>query len=262
MAQFGGVRRRSRIDGGSVVALLEEPQLIYLPLWREMFTWLEYVRLKASPVYYGFGVPHGKGAPVVVVPGFLASDLYLLEMRLWLRRIGYRAERSRIGFNAECPEILAKRLLRTVTRTYEKRGRKVCLIGHSLGGVIARGVAAMAPDKVASVITLASPFHGVRINPFVGQALAFVRGRISQRQVCPQDDCFSVTCKCAFPTALRAKFPSRVRQTAIYCKRDGVVDWETCLSGNPRADFEVEGTHIGLAWNAAAYRIIAERLAK
>ncbi len=261
MAQVGISGSPSRIEGGIAVALLEEPQLIYLPLWREAFCWIEGVRLKASPAYYGCGVPHGKGAPVIVIPGLLLCDLYLLEMRLWLRRIGYHAEASRIGINAECPDILAARLLKTVDRACDKHGAKVHLIGHSLGGLIARGVAATVPEKVASVITLASPFRGVRVNPFVNQALTYLRKHVARRRACPLIDCFSADCDCKFPRALQSRFPSRIRQTAIYCKHDGVVDWETCLSGNPKSDFEVEGTHVGLVWNAAVYRIIAERLA-
>ena len=261
MAQNGSSGSPSRIKGGIAVALLEEPQLVYLPLWREAFCWIESLRLKASPVYYGLGVPHGKGQPVIVVPGLLACDLYLLEMRFWLNRIGYNAMPSRIGINAECPDILAKRLLKTVDHACDKYGGKVHLIGHSLGGLIARGVAALEPEKVASVITLASPFRGVRINPFVNRALMLVRKGIAKRRECPIIDCFSSDCSCVFPRALQSKFPPRIRQTAIYCKNDGVVDWETCLSGNPKLDFEVEGTHIGLVWNADAYRIIATRLA-
>ena len=262
MSQVGiSVSPPRRSEGGIAVALLEEPQLVYLPLWREAFCWIEGVRLKASPVYYGYGVPQGNGAPVIVVPGLLMCDIYLLEMRLWLGRMGYRAVPSRIGINAECPDVLAGRLLKTVGRACDEYGGKVHLIGHSLGGLIARGVAALVPDKVASVITLASPFRGVRLNPFVNLALTYVRKGVAKRRECPLIDCFSSDCACGFPTALRAKFPSGIRQTAIYCRHDGVVDWGTCLSGNPNSDFEVEGTHIGLVWNAAAYRIIAERLA-
>ena len=64
---------------GFGVALIEEPQLIYLPLWRETFTWIEYLKLRASHVYRGVGVPRGDQSPVVVVPGFLAHDIYLFE---------------------------------------------------------------------------------------------------------------------------------------------------------------------------------------
>lgn len=246
---------------GGGVSFVEEPQLIYLPLWREALTGLEYLHLKTSRVYYGYGVPQGDGAPVVVVPGFMACDLYLIEMRLWLARIGYRAERSRIGVNAECPEVLIRRLLKTVGRVHEAEGRKVHLVGHSLGGVLARTVAYMAPDKVASVLTLGSPFRGVRVNPFLGKALAFARRMTSIRHACPAEDCFSVACSCAIATTLKGKFPSRIRQTAIYSKKDGVVDWQTCINDNPRTDIEVDSTHVGMAWNAEVYEAIAQRLA-
>jgi pimeloyl-ACP methyl ester carboxylesterase len=261
MAQMGISGSLPRIKRGIAVALLEEPQLVYLPLWREAFCWIESLRLKASPLYYGFGVPHGKGAPVIVVPGLFACDIYLLELRLWLNRIGYNAKRSRIGVNAECPDILAARLLRSIDHACDKHGEKVHIIGHSLGGVIARGVAAMVPEKVASVITLASPLRGVRVNPFVNYALTYLRRRVAKRRECPLIDCFAASCDCQFPKALKSRFPSNVRQAALYCKRDGVVDWETCLTGNPKMDFEVEGTHIGMVWNVDSYRIIANRLA-
>jgi hypothetical protein len=49
-------------------------------------------------------------------------------------------------------------------------------------------------------------------------------------------------------------------ETAIYTLDDGVVDSRYCRTGNPEKDFEVPGTHVGLAFNASVYKIIAERL--
>ena len=45
-------------------------------------------------------------------------------------------------------------------------------------------------------------------------------------------------------------------------RADGIADWRYCVTGNDENDFEVPGTHIGLAFNAAAYGIIAQRLAR
>jgi hypothetical protein len=50
-------------------------------------------------------------------------------------------------------------------------------------------------------------------------------------------------------------------ETAIYTKTDGIVDWHYCITGDPELDFEVPGTHIGLAFNPSVYDIIANRLA-
>jgi len=50
-------------------------------------------------------------------------------------------------------------------------------------------------------------------------------------------------------------------ETAIYTRHDGLVDWHYCMTMNPDVDVEVPGTHIGMAFNPAAYSVVAERLA-
>jgi hypothetical protein len=52
-----------------------------------------------------------------------------------------------------------------------------------------------------------------------------------------------------------------VQETAIYTRNDGVADWRYCMTGDYKSDFEVPGTHIGLAFNASVYTIVAKRLA-
>ena len=53
-----------------------------VPLWREALFGVDWLALRLSQVYYGFGVPHGDGAPVIVIPGFLGSDTYFGPMYL------------------------------------------------------------------------------------------------------------------------------------------------------------------------------------
>ena len=238
----------------------EEERPAAVPIWREVLAGFDWLALRASPVLYGCGVPRGDGAPVVLVPGFLGSDVYLLEMYFWLGRIGYRPHLSRIGRNAECLDILLNRLLDTVDAARAATGRAVHLVGHSLGGMLARGAAVCRPDDVASVITLGAPFRGIRSHPLVMHAANAVRARIRRRaDMAGRPDCFTAACGCETVGALRT--PPGVPQIAIYTKTDGIVDWRVCVNGDPEADVEVSGTHVGLAWNARVYRIIAERLA-
>ena len=68
-----------------------------LSVWTEALLGAEILILHASPVYYGFGVPRGDGSAVVLIPGFLGTDLYLAELHAWLRRIGYCPYFSGIG---------------------------------------------------------------------------------------------------------------------------------------------------------------------
>ena len=147
-----------------------------LTLWKEALFAADLLLLHSSPVYYGLGVPHGDGSPVVLVPGFLGTDAYLRHLHAWLGRIGYRPFFSGIGLNAECPNLLIQRRLNeSIDRALEETRCKIHLIGHSLGGVIARAIACQRSDVVASVITLASPFRGAVIHPTVRRAVETVR---------------------------------------------------------------------------------------
>src|ERR1022692_4624690 len=97
-----------------------------LPILHELLVGVEMVYLRLSPVYWGFGIPRGDGAAVVVIPAFLLTDFYLTE----------------IGRNTECPNLLIQhKLTATIEKAYKETGRKVHLVGHSLGGVIARAAA-------------------------------------------------------------------------------------------------------------------------
>lgn len=132
----------------------------------------------------------------------------------------------------------------------EKSGRKVSLIGWSLGGVYARDAALAMPDHVRSVITLGSPFSKDLTASNVGALYESVTGE-SLRTADP-----------ALILALGGDLP--VPTTAIYSKTDGIVNWRTCmLEENAQAE-NIEilgGSHAGLGVNAAVLWAIADRLA-
>jgi len=231
--------------------------------WTEAVFAAEVLLLHATPVYYGFGVPRGDDSAVVIIPGFLGTDLYLMELHAWLGRIGYRAYFSGIGINAECPNLLVQRHLNaTIERALAETGRRIHLIGHSLGGVIARSVAGQRPRDVASVITLAAPIRGTATSRPILHAADAIRLRILKEHgqgVLP--DCYTGRCTCSFVDSLKRDIPDSMFETAIYTRDDGIVDWRYCRTMNSESDFEVPGTHIGMAFNPSAYAIVAERLA-
>jgi hypothetical protein len=108
---------------------LAHPKSHVSTLWTEALFGAEILILHANPVYYGFGIPKGDGSAVVVIPGFLGTDLYLTELHSWLQRIGYRPYFSGIGINAECPNLLIQRRLnQTIDKAREDTGRKIHLI--------------------------------------------------------------------------------------------------------------------------------------
>ena len=235
-----------------------------LPILGEVLFAAELVLLHAAPLYYGLGIPHGDNSAVVLIPAFLCPDAYLAPLHNWLARIGYEPFFSRIGFNTECPNLLIRRQLNeTIEKALAKSGRRVHLIGHSLGGIIARSIAAQRPADIASVITLGAPFRGTVAHSSILRAAKVVRRRILVKHgtdVLPQ--CYTGHCTCDFLDSLRHSIPDAVEETAIYSEGDGVVDWRYCKTDRPEADCLVSGTHIGLVYNASVYDIIAQRLAR
>jgi triacylglycerol lipase len=237
------------------------------PLWRESLTGLEWAALHASPVYWGCGVEHGRGEPVVVVPGFLASDISLIELHAWLGRIGYRPYFSNIGRNADCPDHIGRALLQTVRQAYDECGQtKVRLVGHSLGGMLSRHIALDYPEYVAGVISMGSPFREtVRAHPIILAAAAALRRQRGKGSSVGQNirpTCFSGHCACAFNKNMLNPGEYQMPHFAIYSKGDGVVEWEGCAEQESCNNDEVVSTHLGMAWNPSVYRVVARRLAE
>jgi hypothetical protein len=109
---------------------------------------------------------------------------------------------------------------------------------------------------------MGAPFRGVSVHPSVLRAAEMVRGQILERHgagVLP--GCYTGACTCSFLESLNVSMPKSVRQTAIYTKADGIVDWHVCMTGNPAFDFEVSATHIGMVFNPIVYDLVAKRLA-
>jgi triacylglycerol lipase len=231
------------------------------PIFSEPLCVLEFLNLRLSPEYYGSTIPRGDGSAVVIIPGLLGMDLHLFELHAWLGRIGYRPYYSGIGFAADCPDRLSQQLDETIDRAYAETGRQVHLIGHSLGGIFARSAAVRRPKRIASVITLGSPYRGLSMHSLIVMLSNAVRDWIRSADPEVSVHCASSRCHCAFGRSLGERWPRSVRQTAVYSKCDGLVDWRYCLSGKPDIDVEVVGTHLGLPVNAAVFRHIADRLA-
>jgi hypothetical protein len=248
---------------GAPSRVRKEHESLDLPIWQELLVPIELAYLQISPIYWGYGVPPGDGSAVVVVPGFLGTDSYLNQLRAWLERIGYRSYYSNIGLNAECPNLLIRqRLSETVLKACTATGRKIHLIGHSLGGMLARAIASQTPRMIASVITLGTPIRGVVAHPSILRAAERVRLQILQRHgpgVLP--GCYTGACTCDFLESLMGDFPECVRQTAIYTRSDGIVDWRVCRTGVPGVDIEVSATHLGMVFSPLVYGHIGRRLA-
>jgi pimeloyl-ACP methyl ester carboxylesterase len=164
-------------------------------LWMESLWPVEWLALRVAPVYFGIGIPHGDGSAVVLVPGFMGNDLYLGELHRWLRRIGYRSYLPRVGINVGCPNRVAEALAETVERARKDTGRRVRLIGHSLGGVIGRRTCLQHPGLVSQLIYLGSPVRQMSAHPALVGAVALAQ--IGAHLLSPGKPADCLTNRCA-----------------------------------------------------------------
>jgi triacylglycerol lipase len=230
-----------------------------LPLWREAGAVLEWLRLHVSPVYTGRGVAAGDGSPVLLIPGFLCTDVHMLELNRWLAHVGYEPWASGVRLNARCLDTLRRSLATRLDVICDATGEPVHLVGHSLGGLLARSVATYRPECVASVVVMGSPFRQIRSHSLVLAASRVLSTLQSVLPGCPPG-CMTSACPC--PAVQQADgFPDHVPFTAIFTRDDAVVDWQSCCTECEEQDVEVSGTHMGLMYNPDAYRAIAEHLA-
>ncbi len=194
--------------------------------------------------------PKGDGHPVLALPGFLASDLSMAPMRRYLKELGYDAHAWNMGRNLGGVASKREALRGLLRRIHSETGRKVSLVGWSLGGVYARDLALQAPDMVRDVITLGSPFandiratNATRLYELLSGEKADDNPEIRE--------------------AIAGDMP--VPATSIYSRTDGIVNWHTSLQRPSGMAENIEiyfASHIGLGVNPAALWAVADRLAQ
>jgi pimeloyl-ACP methyl ester carboxylesterase len=194
--------------------------------------------------------PKGDGHPVLVLPGLVASDTSTRPLRRFLESRGYAVSGWRQGRNLGLREGVQHAMVDLVHELNDMHGRKVSLVGWSLGGLYARQLAKMMPERVRSVITLGSPFAA---GPKATNAWR-VYEMASGRRADEEDAHFGGSLAGAPP----------VPTTAIFSRTDGVCAWQGCRE-KPSAmseSIEVESSHCGMGHHPAAVYAVADRLAQ
>ncbi|MCU0898215.1 MAG: GPI inositol-deacylase [Burkholderiales bacterium] len=192
--------------------------------------------------------PKGDGHPVLVFPGLTASDLSTRPLRRFLRSRGYMPYGWELGRNLGPRDGVFDACRERVRAVRRRHGRRVSLIGWSLGGIYARELAKEFPDDVRLVITLGTPFsHGPRTSDAWRTYEQSTGHRIGAPDILA-------------PLAA----PPPVPTTSIYSRTDAIVPWRYSVE---RADathenVEVEASHLGIGFNALAWCAIADRLAQ
>lgn len=217
--------------------------------------------LLCDPVFYGTDIVRGDNRPVLLIPGFFAGDWSLLTMARWLMRIGYRPYLSGIDWNVGCPDEKSGRLGWRLAHITDECGMPAVVLGHSLGGMLARALAVKYPARVSDVVTLGSPARLLwsAVRPRYRPAMrAFQSVWHAFNNLPPQ--CGTDQCTCRFGEAVSSRIPRAVKLSSLYTRADEVVDWRTCVVADGD-NYEVSGGHVSMAVNREVYRLLANILA-
>jgi len=195
--------------------------------------------------------PIGDGHPVLVLPGFLTNDVVTTPLRMFLKSRNYEAKPWDLGNNLAHYDVLERQLNHMVRDLSAVYGKKVSVIGWSAGGIFARALGHTSKEYVRQVITLGSPFRGIKDKTNIEGILGWVTGK--------------------HPANIdrvileRASEPPPVPSTAIFTKMDGIVSWQSCkdkhLDGQTE-NVEVVASHLDLGFNPMVLHCIADRLAQ
>jgi pimeloyl-ACP methyl ester carboxylesterase len=199
--------------------------------------------------------------PVLLIPGFLAGDLSLRPLTAWLRSLGHRTYRAQMLSNVTCTRSATDRLEQRVEAIATRRERPVALVGHSLGGLLARALASRRPDLVRGIVTLGSPLLAPGAVHTVLKLDLTVLGMLNRLGVdaVMSADCLGGTCAQRSWADLTAGWPVEMPFTSVFSARDGIVDWRSCL--DPAAHHvEVRSSHMGMAVDRSVWREVATAL--
>jgi pimeloyl-ACP methyl ester carboxylesterase len=194
--------------------------------------------------------PRGDGHPVLALPGFLASDLSMAPLRRYLTELGYDAHAWQMGRNVGGLLKMRAALRERLAAIYAATGRKVSVVGWSLGGVYARDLALHAPDMVRYVLTLGSPFA----NDVRATNATKLYEALSGETIGDDPE---------FLAAIAGDLP--MPATSVFSRADGVVNWRTCLLRPSATAENIEvylASHVGLGVNPAVLWAVADRLAQ
>jgi len=210
-------------------------------------------------------LPRGDGHSVMTLPGFMGADGSTAKLRKFLDNTGYKAIPWNLGRNRSetrssgLDKFMEHRIEteRQIAEKIEKEflatGRKLTLIGWSLGGLYAVGLAHRHPQWIRQVITLGAPYGDPR-----GTAIYAVLARMNDKPASIDEDGMQRWINHTYSGG-----ELRVPVLALYSKSDGIVgEGIARCEGDARyvTNMAVMASHVGFPFNPLVFSVIANHM--
>ena len=201
--------------------------------------------LKQTP---SVDTPRGDGHSILFAPDIFANDSITKPLRRYLAQLGYDTHGWGQTRNYGPTAVAMKRLENKLFDLNDRSGRRVTLIGKSLGGLVMREVAKKHPQRVRRLILNCAPVKhpvGNTLAPYFYKFIHLFDPSLGSDMA-------------AFSQ------PAAVPTTAFHTKTDGIIAWQSCLEDpSPLAEnIELNNTyHCTSLMHPLALKITAARLA-
>ncbi|MEP4149370.1 MAG: alpha/beta hydrolase [Halioglobus sp.] len=210
-------------------------------------------------------LPEGDGHSVMTLPGFMGADGSTAMLRKFLNERGYNAIPWGMGRNASDARAetmeqfmlhraqLEQQIADRVEDEFHRSGRKLTLIGWSLGGLYAVALAHRYPQFVRQVITLGTPFGDPR-----GTALYSVMARMNQQSSDESEEALRHWVDYTYSGG-----ELQVPVLTLYSESDGIVGKGIArCEGDPRyvTNIAVMASHVGFPFNPLVFAVIANHM--
>lgn len=210
-------------------------------------------------------LPQGDGHTIMTIPGFMGADGSTAMLRGFLNDRGYNAIPWGLGRNASEAKAdsmeqfmrhragIEDRIAQRIEQEYYASGRKLTLIGWSLGGLYSVALAHRYPQFIRQVITLGTPFGDPR-----GTALYSVMARINQGSGDESEESLRGWVDYTYSGGELS-----VPILTLYSESDGIVGKGIArCEGDPRyvTNMAVMASHVGFPFNPLVFAVIANHL--
>lgn len=187
------------------------------------------------------------GATIVLIPGLFMTDWSTRHLRRHLTACGCVCTASGLGVNIGPTRWALRKLDRTVEKAAIDAQDKVFLVGHSLGGTMARLIASSRSNTVGGVITTCAPVR-MPVRTVMAPAL-WVLHRVFTKD---RD----------YEQSFAAGETPSVPILAIIAENDGILSPDACVQTETPDHINVtlSATHMTICSSAAAAETAANTI--
>lgn len=187
---------------------------------------------------------------VVMTPGLAGSKSTFSLMSNRLRKEGYLPIITEVcSPNTSHPNEVLEKIGNAVNDGYKETGKKVHLLGGSLGGMLSVIYASRKPFKINGITTLGTPFQiPVEVSPGIYAILLQMAHKHGIEAIID-----------VIQEAIAARLPSHIPVVSIRAAKGKILNEQSCVKAGAE-NREVNTEHLAMPYSPDVFKVVLETL--